>query len=60
MNWTLTEEQEPAMAKRVVVETQEGSMLFAKRVNRAGGGTHYIDDQTLPIRSPVVRWSEVS
>lgn len=50
----------PPLAKRVMIETEEGSILFAKRVNRADGqGVHWIDDQSCPVRSPVVAWKEV-
>ena len=47
------------MAERVMVETQEGSLLFAKRVNDpVNGGTRWIDDQSCPIRSPVTKWTK--
>lgn len=62
MDWNYPlQDQHPDLAKRVLVETQEGSLLFAKRVNdpTSKGNTRYIDDQSLPIRSPVVRWKEV-
>jgi hypothetical protein len=58
MNWNNPDTNLPALAKRVVVETQEGSHLFAKLVKRPGKNV-WIDDQSLPIRSPVVRWKEV-
>lgn len=61
MEMKLVTEEQPPMAKRVMVETAEGSVLFAKRVNdpTVSGGTRYIDDQSCPVRSPVVKWMDV-
>lgn len=56
----VSEVGEPNLADRVMVETAEGSVLFAKRVNDpVNGGTRYIDDQSCPVRSPVVKWMKV-
>ncbi len=54
-------ETPPPMAHRVMVETAEGSHLFARRVISRDNPQQavWIDDQTLPIRSPVVGWKEV-
>jgi hypothetical protein len=58
MDWNEGEPEE--LALRVLVETAEGSLLFARRVNDpVNGGTRYIDDQSLPIRSPVIRWKHL-
>ena len=61
MQWNYVDvDGEPTLAKRVLVETAEGSLLFAKRVNRPNGsGHHYIDDQSLPIRSPIIKWKDI-
>lgn len=64
MNFTNPDVELPPLAKRVLVETAEGSLLFAKRVNRqvtplAPATVHWIDDQSLPIRSPIIGWKEV-
>ena len=39
----------PEMAVRVLVETDEGSILFGRRVMH-GEGWRWIDDQSCPIR----------
>jgi hypothetical protein len=57
--WQDPEATVPVLAKRVMVETEEGSLLFAKRVNNPLGGTRWIDDQSIPIKSAVVRWKDV-
>jgi hypothetical protein len=51
----------PPMAYRVLVETGDGSVLFGKRVVSPDNPQQYrwIDDQSCPIRSPVVGWAEV-
>lgn len=52
----------PPMAERVLVETEEGSMLFGRRVIDQASpqqGVHWIDDQSKPIRSPIKAWRYV-
>lgn len=49
----------PGMAERVIVKTEEGSQLFAKRVRdqwRGGNAWWWIDDQSKPIKAKVVGW----
>lgn len=52
------DEKLPELAERVMVETEQGSVLFGRRVIRQDNPQlwHWIDDQSLPIRSPVVQW----
>lgn len=60
MNWNDPAKVLPALAQRVLVETKEGSHLFAKRVyDITTGGTRWIDDQSCPILSPVERWAMI-
>lgn len=61
MEWLNPEDELPKLAERVVVETAEGSTLFAKRVVRPDNIQQFqwIDDHALPIRSPVVRWTRI-
>jgi len=51
----------PDLAKRVLVETQEGSILFARRVVSQYNPQQFvwIDDTSTPIRSEVIGWKEV-
>lgn len=50
----------PNMAERVIVETAEGSLLFARRVFKDGGENwHWIDDQSCVIWSPVLYWQKI-
>lgn len=62
MDWKNPENELPAMAKRVLVETEHGSHLFARRVVHPDNPQQFrwIDDQSLPIRYSVVRWTELS
>ena len=45
MHWNSPDNTLPAMATRVLVETEEGSILFGRRVNSSNpAGWHWIDD----------------
>lgn len=50
----------PDLAVRVLVETEQGSLLFGKRVHAPTptGGWRWIDDQSCPIQG-VLRWKLV-
>lgn len=51
MEWNTTE---PPRDHRIMVETQEGSWLYATYIDG-----QWWDDSGAPIRSPIVRWAEV-
>lgn len=58
MAWNNPETTLPELAKRVLVETKEGSMLFGKLVIGPNNKQRWIDDQSLPIRD-VLRWRDI-
>lgn len=51
----------PTLAQRVIVETAAGQMLFARRIVHPDNPQQYrwLDDQSIPLRSPVVMWKTV-
>ncbi len=59
MNWKNPDEELPKLAQRVLVETEQGSMLYARRVVRSDNIQQYqwLDDTSCPIHSKVVRWT---
>lgn len=61
MDWKNATTEPPPLATRVLVETEHGSHLFAKRVrnSRVPGEYWYIDDQSLPIKYAVIRWTSI-
>lgn len=59
MEFTDVAQMLPGMAERVIVKTEEGSQLFAKRVRNQWIGADawwWIDDQARPIKPRVVAW----
>lgn len=51
----------PELGARVIVETMDGHKTFARRVFRVQFGesamhVHYVDDNSKPLRTGVLRW----